>query len=261
MQQRLWWFTGLIGIIGVLAWLQRPDGNLHVILLPTAGDAILIQSPGGSFTLIDGGHDPIGLAVELGKYLPFWQRQLAAVVLTRIDDQHVPGQLGALRRYQPALALAPADVGGEWRAVLRDLAVPIRRLQPGQQLDLGGTRLRVLAVHEGEEGGAVLALEYRAIRILIHTGGSSGDAALATLAGQPIDLLIYPWQRPIDTPLLDQLRVRAVAFSTGFQAAEPALHTLYERRRLAPQVYHPKLDGAIRLISDGRAIKITTQLP
>ncbi|GIV93330.1 hypothetical protein [Chloroflexus sp.] len=261
MQQRLWWFTGLIGIVGLLAWLQRPDGNLHVILLPTAGDAILIQSPGGSFTLIDGGRDPVGLAVELGKYLPFWQRRLAAVVLTRIDDQHVPGQLGALRRYQPALALAPADVGGEWSAVLRDLAVPIRRLQPGQQLDLGGARLWVLAVHEGEEGGAVLVIEYRTTRILIHTGGSSGDAALATLAGQPIDLLIYPWQRPIDNPLFAQLRVQAVAFSTGFQAAEPALHTLYERRQLAPQAYHPKLDGAIRLISNGRSIKMTTQLP
>lgn len=261
MQQRLWGFTGLIGIIGVLAWLQRPDGNLHVILLPTAGDAILIQSPGGSFTLIDGGRDPVGLAVELGKYLPFWQRRLVAVVLTRIDDQYVSGQLGALRRYQPALALAPADVGGEWRALLRDLVVPIRRLQPGQQLDLGGARLRVLAVHEGEEGGAVLVIEHRATRILIHTGGSRGDAALATLAGQQIDLLIYPWQRPIDNPLLAQLRVQAVAFSTGFQAAEPALHTLYERRQLAPQVYHPKLDGAIRMISDGRAIKMTTQLP
>ncbi|WP_322815007.1 hypothetical protein [Chloroflexus sp.] len=261
MQQRLWWFTGLIGIIGVLAWFQCPDGNLHVILLPTAGDAILIQSPGGSFTLIDGGRDPIGLAVELGKYLPFWQRRLAAVVLTQVDDQHVSGQLGALRRYQPALALAPSDVGGEWRAVLRDLATPIHRLQAGQKLNLGGIRLRVLAVHEGEEGGAVLVIEYRATRILIHTGGSSGDGALATLAGQQIDLLIYPWQRSIDNPMLDQIRVRVVAFSTGFQAAEPALHTLYERRRLAPQVYHPKLDGAIRLISDGRAIKMTTQLP
>lgn len=261
MQQRIWFVLGLIGILGGLAWLQRPDGNLHVIVLPTVGDAILIQSPAGSFTLIDGGRDPIGLAVELGRHLPFWQRQLATVVLTKADDQRIPGQLGALRRYQPALALTPTIVRGEWYDLLREDATPIRQLQVGQRINLGGARLHVLAVSDGAEGGSVLLIEHRTVSILIHTGGSAGDNALNQLAGRRIDLLIYPWQRTIDNPALQRLQIRAIAFSTGFQADEPALHSMYERKQLAPQVYHPKLNGAIHLVSNGRSITITTQSP
>ncbi len=261
MQQRIWIVLSLIGILGGLAWLQQPDGNLHVIVLPTAGDAILIQSPAGSFTLIDGGRDPIGLAVELGTYLPFWQRQLATVVLTKADDQWLTGQLGALRRYRPALALTPSIAPGEWYELLREVATPIRQLQVGQSMNLGGAQLHVLAVSDGTEGGSVLLIEHRTVSILIHTGGSAGDYALSQLAGRRIDLLIYPWQRSINNPVLQGLQIRAVAFSTGFQADEPALHSMYERKQLAPQVYHPKLNGAIHLLSNGRSIRITTQSP
>lgn len=261
MRQRALFIAILVGTLVTIAWLQRPDGKLHVILLPTAGDAILIQSPAGSFTLIDGGRDPTDLAVELGAYLPFWQRHLAATVLTRAVERNLPGQLGALRRYRPALALAQTLPNGEWRDLLNSMATPVRQLQAGQQINLGGARLRVLATKDSDDGGAVLLIEYRATRVLIHHGGSAGDAALAALAGQTIDLLIYPWQRPITTPALRDLRIRAVAFSAGFEADDPALASFHERRQLAPRLYHPKLDGAIHLISDGRRATITTQSP
>ncbi|MCS6887965.1 hypothetical protein [Chloroflexus sp.] len=261
MRQRIPMIVILIGALAAIAWSQRPDRKLHVILLPTAGDAILIQSPAGSFTLIDGGSDPTNLAVELGAYLPFWQRHLAAIVLTHAGERNLPGQLGVLRRYQTALALAPVVPNGEWRDLLRATATPVRQLQAGQQLDLGGARLRVLATHDGKDGGAVLLIEYRATRVLIHTGGSRGDPALAALAGQKIDLLIYPWQRPATTPALSNLHLRAVAFSAGFTAAEPALHSFHDRKQLAPNLYHPKLDGAIHFISDGRQTTITTRPP
>ncbi|MEF3276015.1 MAG: hypothetical protein K6356_16755 [Chloroflexus sp.] len=261
MQLRSTSIVVLIGILAIVAWFQRPDGQLHVTLLPTAGDAVLIQSPGGSFTLIDGGRNPTALAVELGMRMPFWQRSLAAIILTRANNQNSLGQLGILRRYHPGLALATIVPAGEWRDLLRSLATPTRQLQSGQQIDLGGARLHVLAAAGGDDGGAVLLIEYRATRILIHTGGSVGDSALAALAGQRIDLLIYPWQRPIDIPSLEQLHIRAVAFSIGFEADEPVLQTFHERKRLAPYLYHPKLDGAIQLVSDGRRAIITTQPP
>ncbi len=259
MQQRFWLIGAVFGLLLTLAWWQRPDGRMHVFLLPVAGDALLIQAPNGRFTLIDGGRDPIGLAVEVGQRMPFWQRQLAAVVLTRVDDQRLPGQVGVLRRYRAHMALAPTLVEGEWRDLTRDQATVVRQLRAGQQIDLGGARLRVLAVSDGKEGGAVLLIEHQAVRVLIHTGGSAGDGALSALGGQRIDLLIYPWQRPVGLPALSALRVGAVAFSRGYEAAAPELASFHERRRLAPRLYHPKIDGTIHLTSDGRRAVISAQ--
>ncbi|ACL23838.1 ComEC/Rec2 family competence protein [Chloroflexus aggregans] len=261
MRQWLHTIIAFGGILAFIAWLQRPDGQLHVMLLPIRGDALLIRAPDGSFTLIDGGRDPTEVAVEVGRYLPFWQRRLAAIVLTRTDKEHLPGQLGILRRYRPDVAFTPTIVEGEWRELLNELVTPIRRLRPGQQFNLGGIRLQVLAVNDGKEGGAVLLITHRAVRILIHTGGSTGDPALTALADQPIDLLVYPWQRSITVPELTRLHLRAVAFSTGYEADQPALHSFTERRQLAPYLYHPNIDGVIHLISDGRRATITTQPP
>ena len=118
------------------AWLQRPDGRLHVTLLPTPGDAILIETPGGRFALIDGGRDPAMLALLLGRELPFWRRDLLATVLTGADVQRLPGQVAAVARYRAGLALAPAELprggtAGEWRRLISAARARRPRCAPG----------------------------------------------------------------------------------------------------------------------------------
>jgi hypothetical protein len=246
------------------AWLQRPDGRLHLMLLPAPGDAMLIQTPAGRFVLIDGGRDPAMLAMLLGRELPFWRRDLLAAVLTRADGQRLPGQVAAVARYRAGVVLAPAGLprggtAGEWRRLIGAEHVPARALRPGQRLALDGATLTVLAAAEGDEGGAVLLLSYGATRALIHTGGPEGDDAALSAAGPPLDLLIYPWQRELDTPLIRALRPRAIAFSAAYEAHAPALLSYNDRRRLSPRVYHPANDGAVELVSDGRRAWIRTE--
>jgi hypothetical protein len=247
-----------------VAWAQRPDGRLHIYALDTPGDALLVQAPSGRFTLIDGGSDPTLLATTLGRLLPFWRRDLVAVVLTRADGAHMPGQVAALARYRPDLALAPPElptggVAGEWRRQVGVLGVPVRTLRPGLRIDLGGgASLRALGATPGDEGGAVLLVEYGATRVLIHTGGPDGDAA-AQLARGPLAALVYPWQRELDTPLLSGLRPRALIFTSAYEAAEPALLSYAERRRFSPALYHEKNDGTVELISDGIRSWFATQ--
>jgi hypothetical protein len=248
------------------AWLQRPDGRLHLTLLPAPGDAMLIQTPAGRFVLIDGGRDPAVLALLLGRELPFWRRDLHAALLTRADGQRLPGQVAALARYRAGLALAPAGLpsggaAGEWRRLIAAERIPARALRPGQRLNLDGATLTVLAAAEGEAGGAVLMLTYGATRALIHSGGPEGDDAALGAAGPPLDLLIYPWQRELDTPLIRALRPGAIAFSAAYEAHAPALLSYNDRRRLSPRVYHPANDGAIELVSNGRRAWIRTESP
>ncbi|MGQ9925866.1 MAG: hypothetical protein ACUVS4_03255 [Chloroflexaceae bacterium] len=263
----------LIGVAVLLslawaAWLQRPDGRLWLTVLPVPGDALLIRTPAGRYVLIDGGRDPGLLALLLGRLMPYWQRDLQAVILTRSDGQRLPGQVAALSRYRAALALAPPDLGdqglaGEWRRLTQTVDARTTPLRAGQRLDLDGATLEVVAANPGKHGGAVLLLRYGRTRALVHTGGPEGDAAVqhvaATLA--PLDLLVYPWQRPLDTAAIAALRPRAIVFSQAYEAPAPALLSYADRRRYAPRIYHPKNDGAVSLISSGATAWIETATP
>ncbi|WP_238613280.1 hypothetical protein [Candidatus Oscillochloris fontis] len=259
----LTWGAALFTTLLALAWAQRPDGRLHLYALNTPGEALLIQTPSGRWVLIDGGSDPTLLATELGRLLPFWQRGLAALILTDPESSDLPGQVAALARYRPDLVLAPTDLsdsgrGGEWRRLVRDLRVPARALQAGTRLNLGaGVALQVLALNPGEAGGAVLLIRYGATQLLVHSGGPTGDSAAAQVV-PPVTLLIYPWQRELATPLIAHLRPQAILFSSRYADDEPVLLSYTERRRYSPALYHEKNDGTVELISDGRRAWIET---
>src|SRR5690349_15796059 len=126
-------------VLGALVWYQWPDGRLHIIFLPTDGEAALIQTPRGSFILIDGGSDPATLATLMSRRMPFWQRELAAVVLTAPRTSWMAGQVAALARYRARMALAPPMRAGsalsiEWRRLLNDANSSLRVAQAGSRL-------------------------------------------------------------------------------------------------------------------------------
>lgn len=263
-----WWLSApallaLVGLVALIAvaWAQRPDGRLRIWFLDTPGDAALLRTPGGAHILIDGGGDPALLALLLGRHMPYWQRDLALVVLTGPDAPRLTGQVAALARYRPALALAPPGLGargaaGEWRRLIAEQGVPARRLAVGQQLTLDGVRLQVLGFGPGDDGGAVLLVRYGATQVLFHTGGPAGDGAARSVAGQPLSALVYPWQRELETPLVRALRPQAMIFTRAYEAPAPALRSYAERRRLSPRLFHPQNDGTIVLTSDGRRVSI-----
>jgi beta-lactamase superfamily II metal-dependent hydrolase len=250
----------LVGVLALLlaglAWWQRPDGRLHVLFLDTPGDAVLILTPRGGAVLVDGGADPVELALHLGQRLPFWQRDLEAVVLTQGGAQRLPGQVAALERYRARLALAPAALPDtaavrEWRRLLEQQHTPLHVAQPGDRLALGGALLTVLAADAADEEGLVLRLDYGATSVLF--GGASGSASEAALLAQarPVTVLAFPWQRDPRSALLAAWQPRAVVFMSAYQQPQPAQLTFYERMRDIP-LYHPDLDGTIELVSDGQ---------
>jgi len=246
----------LVLLLAGLAWWQRPDGRLHVFFLDTPGDAALIFTPSGDAVLLDGGADPVALALHLGERLPFWQRNLEAVVLTQGGAQRLPGQVAALERYRAGLALAPAALPDtapvrEWRRLLEQQQTPLRHAQPGDRLALGGAVLTVLAADSAAEEGLVLRLDYGPTSVLF--GGASGSTSTTALHAQarPVTVLAYPWQREPDAPLLAALQPRAVVFTDAYEQQPPAQLTFFERARDI-SLYHPDLDGTIELVSDGQ---------
>ncbi len=100
---RLWKyiFTFLLLILSVLviAILQLPDGNLHIIACDVGqGDAILVTYKNIEI-LTDGGPGN-GVLDCLSKHIPFWDRELELVILTHPQKDHYFGLIEVFKRYK-----------------------------------------------------------------------------------------------------------------------------------------------------------------
>lgn len=90
-----------LGLAAVAVWLgvfESPDARLHIIACGVGqGDGILITYETNQI-LIDGGPDSKILDC-LGKYMPFWDTKIEAVVLTHPQLDHYGGLVDVLARY------------------------------------------------------------------------------------------------------------------------------------------------------------------
>ncbi|MCS6940705.1 MAG: hypothetical protein NZM94_15625 [Roseiflexus sp.] len=250
----------MIAALATLAWMQRPDGRLHVFFPALKGDIALVQTPGGRYLLIDGGADPDALVTALGRRLPFWQRELTLVIVTSFDGQRLPGQVAALERYRAQRALAPPGVASNatldaWRQALAYNATPVHTLRTGQRLEIDGVTLRVL---DCNDQGALLRLEYGATSVVFaHTASSD---MLERQADRRASLLVYPWQRNPHTLLVESLHPAAIVYSDGHQTRHVPQQTYHERAIGGARLYHERVDGDIDWVSDGRRAWVVTSV-
>lgn len=96
----------LIGANHVLWSIPLPNGLTVSFLNIGQGDSILIQGPTGVDLLVDGGPDSSVLR-EVGNVLPFWDKEIDAVLATHPDQDHIGGLPDVLRRYSVQYVLEP----------------------------------------------------------------------------------------------------------------------------------------------------------
>lgn len=73
--------------------------KLKVIFLDVGqGDAILIEQ-GNKQILVDGGPDGQKIMEKLGKYIPFWDRNIELVITTHPDQDHISGLIDVVGKY------------------------------------------------------------------------------------------------------------------------------------------------------------------
>jgi competence protein ComEC len=171
-----------LGAAAVIVWrigFTAPDGLLHLTLLDVGtGDALLIQTPNGRYTMINGGPSSSLLSDGLGRRLPPFQRELDVLVVASPREAQIAALPEVLERYPPAQALwagppSPSRDSDRLRETLTELDVPITLAQPGQRLDLGeGAELTILT---SGERGAILSLEWGKFKAILPLGASLND--------------------------------------------------------------------------------------
>ena len=87
----------LVGL--TIALFQLPDGNLHVIACDVGqGDAILVIYKDVQI-LTDGGPDQKVLNC-LGKYLPFYDKEIELIISSHPDADHLTGLVDVINKYK-----------------------------------------------------------------------------------------------------------------------------------------------------------------
>jgi competence protein ComEC len=276
--------AGLVGVLLAITIASLPDGLLHLTVLDIGqGDAILVEAPDGTTTLVDGGPDPDLTLRRLGANLPFFARRIDVLVLSHPHQDHVAGLVDVLDRYRVA-ALLHAGIPFEnpandrLRTDAARAGIPTVLARAGQRLDLGaGTSATVLypsssdadsPLPEGDinNGSVVLLLEMRGFSALL-TGDAEAPVETALLSRgrlRPIDVLKvgHHGSNSSTTPSLVETARPSVAIISAGEGNEyghpspETLATLALRGEIA--VLRTDLHGDVEVVTDGATLRVRT---
>lgn len=259
-----------LALVGALVWvgvISQPDGRLHVSFLDVGqGDATLVKTPSGQLIVIDGGPSPTSISAAIGRALPFYQRDIALVVLTRASDEKLTGLVSVLERYTVGQVVAPelkrsSKTVQRWRELIAHKAIRAQTATAGMQFMLDeGVWLEISEVGNEDEGIA-LRLSYGATSIVFDADGEQPRA----LRALPEPALIWKVGRHGDAQSVRAERLQAIkpqfaVISVGAdnRANDPAESTLARLNDDGVIVYRTDQHGTVEFVSNGEQLAVET---
>ncbi len=273
----------------ILVWTAfslLPDGKLHISILDVGqGECILIRTPDGRNILIDAGPDPASACVQLGKKLPFWDRQIDMLILTQLQSDHIAGALEVLKRFNVrSLGLPPttskAVLPGEIVQTAYDRRIATHTLACGKQLDAGSDlRLTVLnppgeplkgTADDVNNNSMVFRITYGDVSFLLCS--DIGMEAEQYLAGKKADLQSdvlkvahHGSKGSSSDEFLTIVDPASAAISAGAvnRFGHPSRETLERLSAKVPEgnIFVTAVHGNIEYVTDGRRLWAITDKP
>jgi len=173
---------GLIVLILITAFVWRlalyaPDGLLHLSFFDVgSADAILIQSPGGRFVLVNGGPRASVLSDALGRRLPPFHHRLDWLLIASGIENQIAALPRTITRYpvdgviwagKPKAGFASRQLN----EYFTESETSVIMAETGMSLDLGDSAsLELINV---DESGAILLLRWKKFRALLPVGINS----------------------------------------------------------------------------------------
>jgi competence protein ComEC len=247
----------------------RTRGGLEVIFVSVGqGDAALLRLPDGSVVLVDAGGAPDGGADPGARdVVPLLRdlgvRRLAAVFVSHPHPDHVLGLAAVADAFPIERVFSNGDAGeGDARDVLAALA-PVA-LAPGERWERGGVVFEAL-------GGPREALAPNDASLVLRVGHGAttflfpgdveeaGEAAAVARGGLRADVVKIPHhasRRSSTEPFAAAVRPRfaIVSLAAENRYGFPHPEALARWRAVGAEVLRTD-EGAIRLLSDGRAVR------
>ena len=252
------------------AWTP-PDGLRVTFLDVGQGDAVLVETAGGSM-LVDEGPPEADVA---GQLRAAGLRSLTALVLTHPQRDHIGGAAAVVRRLRvgaivdPALAVPSPDRTAVLR-VARDAGVPVVVARTGRVFRLGRALVRVLwpedeglASEDPNENAVVLLVTYGRTDVLLTADAESPVTSRLRLGRVEVLKVAHHGSEDPGLPdLLHRLGPSAAVISVGegndYGHPRPeTLSALAEAPGLA--TWRTDEDGRVVVESDGRTLTVRAE--
>lgn len=264
--------SGLTAVL-VLSWgMTQPDGQLHIVFMNVGqGDATFIQTPSGRQILVDGGLYPSVLNDQLGRQMPFWDKEIDMLIATHPDADHVSGLVGVFDRYRVNQLITNGQSFGEspiYDEVLtaaQSRETEIRPVQAGEIIEIeDGVRLEVvhpgpeLIEEERNENSVSMRLVYGEFTFLF-TGDAEQMAEGEMLAAErPLTALVFKAghhgsNSSSSLPFLQAVQPQIIIVSAGVdnRFGHPAPEMLERAAVVGAVVLRTDELGSIRVTTDG----------
>lgn len=151
MKNRIYYFVIIIFLI-LFAYFSYQIyvgvRHLQVIFLDVGqGDSILIQK-GTRQILIDGGPSGKVEMAKLGKYLPYFDREIEVVIVTHPDQDHIAGLIDAAQNYKIDRVLLTGaekdtETFKEWKDVLNYNKIETVEVWRGTEIKFGDANMKI----------------------------------------------------------------------------------------------------------------------
>jgi competence protein ComEC len=147
---------GILGGLCVMAIILaavisvQKSQSLKVVFFDVGqGDAILIEQ-GSKQILIDGGASGRMLLGKLGRYIPFWDREIEMIIATHPDQDHIGGLPDVLKSYRVGAVLetraeSDSQIFKNFRETIAAKNIPVVTAEKGSKITLPeGAQLEIL---------------------------------------------------------------------------------------------------------------------
>lgn len=264
-----------------------PDpGTLRLTMLDVGqGEALLLQFPDGAAWLVDAGGQPfggggadIGARVVLPVLWSLGVRHLDALVLTHGDPDHVGGAPPVLDAFHPRMLLEGVVVPGHLpTSRLRELAraggALLREVRAGEETRHGPVAVRVLHPLAPDwerrrvrnDDSVVIEVRYGdVVMLLAGDVGADVETALAPRlsrgAVRVLKVAHHGSRTSTAAALVEVWRptLALVSAGRGNRFGHPAREVIERLSAAGAAVYRTDRDGAIRLDTDGRIVRVRT---
>lgn len=231
------------------------------------GDAAFIETPQGHQILIDGGPDSTVLE-KLDKLLPFWDREIDAVILTHPELDHMQGLVEVLQRYGVGYILwngAERETLGfkKWANLLDKAKVIVAKA--GVKIKAGSAKIDILHPSgslPGNDGSIVLMLNYGKNSFLF-TGDISnkaenqlvGSPTSHTLKADVLKVAHHGSKYSSSENFLAAASPKYAVISVGKNSyGHPTQEVLQRLKKYDIKILRTDINGDVKFISNGNGI-------
>lgn len=280
-----WPATSVAAAIGAIlsvaacnAVVAAQPGELVLSVLDVGdGDAVFLRSPRRHTILVDGGPNPAATLGALGQQLGIAERTLSAAILTRADQDRLPGAVAAAERYRPHILLEPPEGSSSalyrrWQAAAPDsprslvVDAPLTiDLEPDLSIELLPTAPLPPARSTGiPQRTVIVRVVYRQVSVLVAPSLTPEGLRAAMREGWPLtaDAVVVPrlgGRDALDESIIVAVKPSVAVISVGSRNREgrPAAETL--RLLEGVPTYRTDLHGTVEIRTDGARLWVALE--